>query len=284
MPFGWTVNPYRGCEIGCRYCYARATHGYLGHADPQEFEDRIYVKQANLRSLAAQLVRARDLGREIAIGTATDPYQPAEGRFAITRVVLETMVGVPGLRLGLTTKSAGIARDVDILTRIAAGSELWANLSLISLEADLLRLLEPRAPSPNLRLEAMRKLSEAGIRTRLFLMPVLPLLTDGQAGLLALLRAAREAGAHEVICQALFLRSETTWAFFLDFVAREFPWALPRYRDLYPRPGNAPGGYREDVERRVRKLAAGVGFPSRSREERVRDEAPARSRQLSLLW
>jgi len=112
MPFGWTVNPYRGCEVGCVYCYARPTHEYLGHADPAEFESRIYVKRAEPGRLHEALKKARESGEEIAIGTATDPYQPAESRFRITRRVLEAMVRVPGLRVGITTKSTGVVRDI----------------------------------------------------------------------------------------------------------------------------------------------------------------------------
>jgi DNA repair photolyase len=284
MPFGFTVNPFRGCEVGCRYCYARATHEYLGHGDPLEFEERIYVKEAGADRLLSGLSRARATGQEIAIGTATDPYQPAEGRFRITRGVLEAMARVPGLRIGLTTKSTGVLRDRDLLARIARESDLWVNISLISLDAPLLRQIEPRAPRPDLRLDAMRTLAAEGIRTRLFLMPVLPMLTDGEAGLRELLAAALAAGAREAISQALFLRTEMTRRFFLEFVQCEFPWALARYRALFPSPGNAPRAYREEIERRVARLAAEVGFPARTREERVRAEAPARPRQLSLVW
>jgi DNA repair photolyase len=284
MPFGWTVNPFRGCEFGCRYCYARPTHEYLGHSEPQEFEERIYVKQAETSRLAADLARARDSGQEVAIGAATDPYQPAETRFRVTRAVLEAMRGVPGLRIGITTKSASIARDLDLLREISRVSELHVNFSLISLDADLVRLIEPRAPRPDLRLRAMCILADAGVPTRLFIMPVLPLITDGEAGLRTLLRAARAHGAGEAICQALFLRTPMTWSFFLRFIEQEFPWALPRYRELYPRPDSAPREYGDAVERRVESLAREAGFTARSRDERVRDEAPARLRQLSLVW
>ena len=284
MPFGWTVNPFRGCEIGCRYCYARPTHEYLGHADPMDFEEVIYVKRADLGRLPRELARARDSGREVAIGTATDPYQPAESRFGVTRSVLEAVARVPGLRIGVTTKSAGIARDIDLLAAIARASDLWVNVSLISLDADLLRLVEPRAPRPERRLSTMRALTGAGIRARLFVMPVLPLITDGEAGLRALLTAAREAGAQEAISQALFLRTAAVRDVFLDFVRAEFPWALGRYLAMFPAPGSAPRAVREAVERRVERLAREAGFGARSREARVRDEAPPRSRQLSLVF
>lgn len=284
MPFGWTVNPFRGCEIGCRYCYARATHEFLGHSAPEDFEDHVYVKTADPGRLLADLRRARESGQEIAIGAATDPYQPAETRFAVTRRVLETMARVPGLRIGITTKAAGITRDVDLLAEISRGSDLRVNVSLISLDAALLRSIEPRAPRPDLRLSAIRTLAAAGIRTRIFVMPVLPLITDGEAGLRDLLVAAREAGAEEAIAQALFLRTPTTRDFFLAFIREEFPWALPRYLEMYPQPGSAPVQVRQTIERRVETLAREVGFAARSREARVRDEAPARPRQLSLSW
>jgi DNA repair photolyase len=284
MPFGWTVNPFRGCEVGCRYCYARPTHEYLGHTEPLDFEERIYVKTTDMNRLLRDLKRARDSGQEVAIGAATDPYQPAESRFRITRRVLEVMVRVPGLRVGITTKCTGLVRDIDLLRELASGSDLRVNVSLISLDHALLRLIEPRAPRPDLRLRAMRAVAEAGIRTRIFVMPVLPLITDGEAGLRALLIAAREAGAEEAIAQALFLRTPTARDFFLDFVRREFPWALPRYLELFPRPGSAPPGVRDGIERLVESLAREVGFAARSREARVRDEAPARPRQLSLVW
>ncbi|HSB40782.1 MAG TPA: radical SAM protein [Methylomirabilota bacterium] len=284
MPFGFTVNPFRGCELGCRYCYARDTHRYLGHGAAREFEERIYVKEAGTAGLLSGLIRAREAGQEIAIGTATDPYQPAEARFGVTRGVLEVMARVPGLRIGLTTKSTGILRDRALLARIARASELWVNVSLISLDGPLLRQIEPRAPRPDLRLDTIHALTGEGIRARLFLMPVLPLLTDGDASLRELLAAARAAGARESISQALFLRTELTWRFFLDFVREQFPWALARYRALYPEPGNAPRAYRERLERRVAQLAAEAGFPARTRDERVRAEAPARPRQLSLVW
>ena len=284
MPFGWTVNPFRGCEFGCRYCYARPTHEYLGHSAPEEFEDRIYVKRSDGTQLIADLKRARDSGQEVAIGAATDPYQPAETRFKITRSVLEAVVRVPGLRIGITTKSVAISRDVDLLREIARESDLHVNISLISLDGDLLRVIEPRAPRPDLRLRAMRALADASVPARLFVMPVLPLITDGSEGLRALLVAGRSAGASEAIWQPLFLRTPMTWAFFLHFVQEEFPWALARYRELFPQPGSAPREYRESVDRRVDGLARAAGFPARTRDDRVRDEAAPRSRQLSLVW
>ena len=283
MPFGWTVNPFRGCEFGCRSCYARPTHGYLGHADPAEFETRIYVKEADPAKLAARLKRARESGEEVAIGAVTDPYQPAEIRFEVTRHVLEAIARVPGLRVGITTKSAAIARDLDLLAAIASTSDLIVNVSLMSMDAALLRRIEPRAPRPDLRLEAMATLVAAGVPARLFAMPVLPFLTDSGPSLRALFTAARQAGAREAIWNVLFLRGETH-GFFLDFIGREFPTLLPRYRALYGAGGVAAAAYRERIERLAARVALETGFPGRSRTDRMAAERPARPRQLLLEW
>ena len=283
MPFGWTVNPFRGCEFGCRYCYARPTHGYLGHADPEEFERRIYVKRADAAKLTARLLRARDSGEEVAIGAVTDPYQPAEVRFEVTRRVLEAVARVPGLRVGITTKSAAIIRDVDLLRGIAARSELIVNVSLTSMDAALLRRIEPRAPRPDLRLDAMAKLIAADVPARLFAMPVLPYLTDREAGLRALFTAARGAGAREAIWNVLFLRGDTH-AFFLAFIGQEFPDLLPRYQRLYAGGASAAAAYRDRVERLAARVALEAGFPGRSRSDRITAERPARPRQLLLEW
>jgi len=288
MPFGWTVNPYRGCEIGCRYCYARTTHEYLGHVDPQEFEEHIYVKRADGAALLSSLRRARDSGQEIALGTATDPYQPAEGRFRITRGVLEAMTAVSGLRVGLTTKSTLVTRDLDLLTALARTGELTVHVSLISLDAELLRLLEPRAPRPDLRLGAIRTLAAAGLRTRLFVMPVLPFITDGAPGLRELLAAAAAAGAHDAAWNVLYLRGSVR-PFFLDVVAREFPWAAERYRALFREGSSAQRAYRDALDRRLESLCREVGFAGRRRERSEPAPAPAarprgRPRQLALHW
>jgi DNA repair photolyase len=283
LPFGWTVNPFRGCEFGCRYCYARPTHGYLGHADPVEFERRIYVKQADEVKLLGRLRRARESGEEVAIGAATDPYQPAEARFQVTRKVLESVERVPGLRVGITTKSPAITRDIDLLGRIAAAGELIVNVSLTSLDAALLRRIEPRAPRPDLRLEAMAELTAAGVPARLFAMPVLPFLTDREAALRALFVAARASGAREAIWNVLFLRGETH-AFFLDFIAVEFPRLLPRYRALYAGGATAGAAYLLRVEAAAERAALAAGFPGRSRADRICAERPARPRQLLLEW
>src|ERR1700691_1324769 len=152
-PFPWTVNPYRGCEFGCKYCYARYTHEYM-ELDGGEFEHKIFVKQ-QAGELAGRdlLSKGRD-GEHIAIGSATDPYQPAEREFGATRAILEQMALREGLNISITTKSNQVLRDIDLLKRIAEHSGVSVNLSITTLRTRLARMLEPRAPRPDLRLNA----------------------------------------------------------------------------------------------------------------------------------
>jgi len=166
---------------------------------------------------------------------------------------------------------------------VAAGSALTVNVSLISLDAGLLRLLEPRAPRPDLRLRAMAALHAAGIRTRLFVMPVMPYLTDGEGPLRELLLAAARAGAGQMIWNALFLRGATR-PFFLDFLRREMPWLAPRYTSLYAAGASASAEYRETLDRLMERLGREAGLAGIPRDERVRQERGGRSAQLDLVW
>src|SRR5579862_4996330 len=182
VPFRWSVNPYRGCEFGCKYCYARYTHEYM-ELDGSEFESKIYVKQ-DAGSLADRdLSHEQIWGEHIAIGTATDPYQPAEKEFGATRAILEKMVTREGLSVSITTKSNQVTRDVDLLQRISKRSQLTVNMTVTTMRTRLARLLEPRAPRPDLRLDAVRKLREAGISVGVNAIPILPGLTDREADL-----------------------------------------------------------------------------------------------------
>jgi len=194
VPFSWTVNPYRGCEFGCQYCYARYTHEYM-ELDSADFERKIYVKQDTGPLAWRDLGMEKVQGEHIAIGTATDPYQPAEREFGATRAILEQMAARKGLSVSITTKSNQVVRDLDLLLRIAAHSTVHVNLSITTLRPRLARMLEPRAPRPDLRLQAVRELRDAGIAAGVFAMPVLPGLTDAEADLDALACGARDAGA-----------------------------------------------------------------------------------------
>jgi DNA repair photolyase len=192
VPFDWTINPYRGCEFACKYCYARYTHEFMEMRDGVDFERKIFVKQ-QAAWLLRQDLRKVKRGEEIAIGTATDPYQPAEKRFEVTRGILEEVAQHHGLKIGIVTKSDLIRRDVELLRRVAEHNSLFVNLTVTTLNTKLARILEPRAPRPDLRLEAVRELCAVGLNAGVICAPVLPGITDSPSAWYAPPR--RQAGS-----------------------------------------------------------------------------------------
>jgi DNA repair photolyase len=261
VPFRWTVNPYRGCEFGCKYCYARYTHEYM-ELDGGQFESKIYVKKDAGAIAERDLATEKVWGEHIALGTATDPYQPAEKEFGATRAILEKMAEREGLRLEITTKSNQVVRDIDLLQKISARSSLTVNVTITTLSVRLARLLEPRAPRPDLRLDAVKQLREAGIAAGVFAMPILPGLTDREEDLDALARAAREAGAQWFGGNVLFLMPASLKTFF-PFVEQKFSKLARRYHDWYGRGGYAPEKYRNEMQELVRKLRQKYALGSR---------------------
>jgi DNA repair photolyase len=177
LPFTWTINPYRGCEFACRYCYARYTHEFMEMRNGADFEQKIYVKQHAADLLRHELRRVKP-AEAIALGTATDPYQPAERRYEITRGILEEFARHRGFEVGIVTKSNLVVRDLDLLQKVAENNRLSINVTVTTLSTDLARILEPRAPRPDLRLDAVRQLSEAGFDVGVSCSPVLPGITD----------------------------------------------------------------------------------------------------------
>ena len=162
LPFTWTINPYRGCEFACKYCYARYTHEFMEMHDGAEFEQKIYVKQHTAELLRHSLRRVK-AGEAIALGTATDPYQPAEHRYEVTREILQEFARHRGFELGIVTKSDFIVRDLDLLRDVARHNTLSIHITVTTMNVGLARILEPRAPRPDLRIAAVRELSQAGI-------------------------------------------------------------------------------------------------------------------------
>jgi DNA repair photolyase len=173
MPFTWTINPYRGCEFACKYCYARYTHEFMEMRDGIEFEQKIFAKQHAAELLHQELRKVKS-GEDIAIGTATDPYQPIERKLEITRAILQELARHSGLELGIVTKSAMVVRDIDLLREISQRNHISVNFTVTTTDAELARILEPRAPRPDLRLESLSKLRDAGIRAGVICAPVLP--------------------------------------------------------------------------------------------------------------
>jgi DNA repair photolyase len=303
MPY-WSINPYVGCAFGCAYCYARYAHRYLsertaaaaaGQFLPDEpavasppapamppwlaFERRIFVKR-NVPDVLRDALRhgsARHAelarGETLVIGTATDPYQPAERHFKLTRSVLETLAEHAGLRVVIITKSALVTRDIAVLQRLARHSRLTVHLSLITLDRDLARRLEPRAPTPEARLRALGRLAAAGIDTGINIMPVLPGITDSPAGIRSLIQRVAATGASHVNAGALRLQAEARKRY-LPFIEAEFPHLAARYRVAYAGSSDAGARYREGLHRVVRQLCTLYGIRcGRPEEDRARGPA-----------
>ena len=252
MPFEWTINPYRGCEFGCKYCYARYTHEFMELDPERAFEEEIYAKQFTATGLKQELAR---IGRKdwIAIGTATDPYQPAERRFGLTRRILEVFAAGGGRRLSVTTKSDLVARDLDLFAAIARGNMFHVNMTVTTVDEGLARLLEPRAPRPALRLEALKKLSAAGIESGVFPNPIMPLLTDSEDSLDAVAQAAKSVGATFMGGGLLFLKPCSSRVF-LPFLEQHFPKLIPEYQKRFGRAAFLRGEYADTVKQRVRRV------------------------------
>jgi DNA repair photolyase len=261
MPFDWTLNPYRGCEFGCTYCYARYTHRFFDLVQWQDFETKIFVKKDAPRALRRQL-RRRDLrGQAIAIGTATDPYQPAEHHYGITRSLLEVFREVEGLKLEITTKSPLIARDLDLLAELDQRHVVSVNMTITTVDPTLARRIEQHAPDPRARIRTVEKLAQEGIATTIFCMPLMPGINDGEASLRPLMEAARDAGAVDVGAAPLFLRGNSTRSRFLPWLAEEFPHLARRYRALYSWRDHLREPEKELLLAAYRRLKLEFGFP-----------------------
>jgi DNA repair photolyase len=274
----WSVNPYVGCAFGCAYCYARYAHRWVldrhatanpEHEDMQAarenlapwlaFERRIFVKQNAAEVLRKVLRHGSEKhlsllsGDTIVIGTATDPFQPAERRFRVTRSVLEVLAEHPGLSICIITKSSLVTRDIDLLKRINRQSRLSIHLSLISIDRELARRIEPRAPTPEARLRALARLRENDIEVGINVMPVLPAITDSHEALEGLIKAVAERGASYVNSCALRLRSSAKNRY-LPFIEKEFPHLAKRYWATYAFDDKVSTTYSERLKKRMRQL------------------------------
>ncbi len=269
LSLAYSINPYRGCEFGCKYCYARYTHEFmapktaanegepadgsastaLNFRDPASFERLIFLKQ-NAAWLLEQELKKINPRLEIALGTATDPYQPIERRARITRSLLEVFARKAGYRLGIVTKSRLIERDVDLLVEIARHNTLVVHVTITTPDAKLARLLEPRAPRPDLRFQAVKRLREAGIVAGVFGSPLLPGITDNQEALDGLARGASAVGASFFAAHPLFLKpcSRPTY---LSFVREHFPSLQADYAKRFATADFAGKAYREKLEKMV---------------------------------
>ncbi|APT32448.1 MULTISPECIES: PA0069 family radical SAM protein [Methylobacterium] len=269
IPFDRSINPYRGCEHGCIYCYARPTHAWLGLSPGLDFESRIFTKPDAARLLAREMAAPGYRPETIALGTATDPYQPVERAHRITRAVLEVLRDARH-PVSITTKSDLVLRDLDILAAMAADNLVLAAISLPTLDPDLARRLDPRAPRPDKRLAAMRALSAAGVPVMVNVSPIIPGLTDHEIE--SILAEARAHGASRIGHALLRLPGEVA-DLVADWFAEHYPerraraFALLREarggRENDPRFGHrfrGEGAYAAMIGQRVRLAGTRLGF------------------------
>ena len=283
MGFDWSLNPYMGCEHRCAFCYVRAFELRADRPADDRYGRTVRVKTNIAQVLRRELSRPRWPGGTIAIGAATDPYQPAEGRYRLTRACLEVLRDFAN-PTGLITRGPMIVRDIDVLSELAARAELHVNFSIPTLDDRIWRLTEPGTAHPRQRLRAIEKLSRAGIRTGVGMAPILPGLSDRADLLEDVVRAARDAGADSIWANVLYLR-EGTREHFMTVLERHWPEMVPRYQALYagraylPRAAVSPS---VDAVARMRARHF-AGRPERAPRIIPRPALTPRPEQLALL-
>ena len=254
MPFRWTINPYRGCGMSCRYCFARKTHEYLDLDSGHDFDSQIVVKTNVGEVLRRELARPSWQHEHVAMGTNVDCYQRVEGRYKLMRDIIPALTDAAN-PFSILTKGALILRDLDLLQAAAQVTDVSAALSIGSVDRELRGKVEPGAPPPARRLDVVRQLNDAGIRCGVLMAPILPFLSDSDEQLDATVEAIAAAGAAYVSPIVLHLRpgAREWWQAWLR---REHPDLLPRYAELYGERAYAPKAYQRDVSERVHALAA----------------------------
>jgi DNA repair photolyase len=286
VPFRYTINPYRGCGMSCTYCFARKTHTYLDLGYGRDWDTNVVVKVNGPELLRKELAAKRWQGEHIAMGTNVDPYQRAEGRYRLMRGILE------GLRdfanpFSILTKGTLILRDIDPLRECAEVADVGTNFSVGTIDPELWRGVETGTPSPRKRLEAVRKLNEAGIPCGVLMAPILPFLSDSEEAIEETVAAIAESGATHVSPIALHLRKGGSREWWMRWLDRERPDLVPRYRELYGDRAYAPKEYQERIAKTVRRMARKHGVGDRTgaqaRRIRTRHEPAPQPEQLPLL-
>ena len=277
MPFAWSLNPYMGCVHRCTFCYVRGFERRADRPSDDRYGTSIRVKTNVAERLRAELARPSWEHETIAVGAATDPYQPAEGRYRLTRACIEVL-GAAASPFGIITRGPLIVRDVDVLAAAAARASVHVTFSVPTLDEEVWRKTEPGTAPPRQRLRALRELVDAGLDVGVGMAPILPGLTDRPELLREVVRAARDAGATGIWANVLYLRPGTR-EHFLAALERDWPELLPDYERLYERRAYLPAGETRDVRERVRELARSHGVRDR---RRVKVEPPAGPEQLTL--
>src|SRR4051794_31933188 len=257
MPFAWTLNPYRGCTHGCHYCFARRyqTQFELGPGD--EFSSLIFVKVNFAEVLRRELDKPSWSREQVALGTATDPYQPIEGHYKLTRRTLEALIA-GRTPVGIITKGPMIVRDADLLAELTRVARCTVYLSVPTVDEDAWRALEPGTAHPLQRLRAVRDLADAGINIGVLMAPIVPGFSSSRSKLERTIKAIADHGARFVGCNVMYLQDGTR-THFLEFIAREFPAMRPRFERLYTKK-YPPEGYRKEIQGMVRVLQERYGL------------------------
>src|SRR6478672_8603165 len=260
MPFEWTLNPYRGCTHGCHYCFARRYHVQFKMDSDDEFASVILVKRNFVEVLARELDRPSWTREHVAFGTATDPYQPIEGHYKLTRRTIETLARgrTPA---GIITKGPMVVRDRDVLADLTRAAGVTVYMSVPTVDDDAWRILEPGTAHPLQRLRAVRELVEAGINAGVLMAPIVPGFSSSRGKLERTVKAIADHGARFVGCNVMHLEDGTR-THFMKFIAREFPAMTPRFDRLYARK-YAPEAYRKEVGAMVRVLQDRYGLKKR---------------------
>lgn len=269
MPFDWTINPYRGCTHACSYCFARGTHEYLELDAGRDFDTQIVVKINVEEVLRRELARGSWEREPVMLGTNTDPYQRAEGRYRLMPGIISALAE-SGTPFSILTKGTLLRRDLPLLSAAKQSVPVSLAMSIAVFDDALQKLIEPGTPSTAARLDTVRAATDAGFGVTVFLMPIIPHLTDSIAVLDDALARIRDAGAVRVIFGALHLRpGAKQW--FLQWLEREHPDLVSAYRGLYPgASANAPKAYRAWLAKRVRPLLRVHGLDGRAEEDHGR--------------
>jgi len=285
MPFNWTLNPYRGCTHGCHYCFARRYHSQFEMNSSDDFASVILVKTNLVDVLAREVDRPSWKRERVAVGTATDPYQPIEGHYKLTRRALEVLARAR-TSAGIITKGPMVVRDKDVLGDLTRAAGCTVYVSVPSIDEDAWRTLEPGVAPPMQRLRAVRELIDAGINAGVLMAPIVPGFTSSRRKVEATIKAIADHGARFVGCAVMHLEDGTRDHFF-RFLEQSFPSMLPGLTRLYAKK-HAPAAYRKEVEAMVRVLQARYGLDTRGKAPGTapepEDDAAALPQQVGFAW
>jgi len=283
MPFNWTLNPYRGCTHGCHYCFARRYHVQFEMDADDEFASVILVKRNLVEVLARELDRPSWTRELVALGTATDPYQPIEGHYRLTRRSIEALTR-GRTPIGLVTKGPMVVRDRDVLQELSRAAGCTVYMSVPSVDEDAWRTLEPGTAHPLQRLRAVRELADAGINAGVLMAPIVPGFSSSRSKLERTVKAIADHGARFVGCNVMYLQDGTR-THFMKFIEREFPSMRPRFEKLYTKK-YPPDAYRKEVQGMVRVLQQRYGLTKREEAAGTgaRTESASEPEQVGFAW